>query len=382
MTGLPEVNASFKESTKHEIVGESYELRVESVQEEIEDQDDLVMIINKYLDESDDGNDLIVFINTCKLLDPKIRFIVITGAYDRAVIQPLVNAGIFDVIIAEDGLSSNDLESRIDKPAKFFPFELYEKVVIEATKSTQPMKPASLGFSFFGQKQKIRTLMKETVVFWSPFSRGATTCAAHYAMALADKYNCQVAVVSLDMISPRLEPVMGLTGKARVQDALKNLAAGTLTTERLQKLMTESSKNVDILPSSYSYDELYYTDPRHVKRLLELIKGLYDFVVVDVNRYYIDKFTFTALEHADQVICPLRGVKEDLEQYNAYLKEFRGHGDFKIEKFRPLINQYATDHLSFIEVEQLLGEKPLGYISVGKVAKVMKKSMANLAEKR
>lgn len=346
-----------------------------------------IFVINRYLDETDEGEKLISMARELKREFNNLRFIILVAEYDRQVVQPLVNVGLYDIIVKAE-VSAGDIEKLIKAPAKEFNFNYYETSIqtSETTDSSSILSKFGPIQNLLTRKEKhVRTIMKETVVFWAPFSDGATTCAVSFASALAEKYGGQVAVISLDMFNPRVEETIGREGKYTLSDVLKSISADTLTLDKLTSLMSESSRNIDFLPSKFSYADHYYLDPLHIKKLINDLRHLYDFTIIDVNRYYTDKLTFTALESADIVYVPIMGTKTDIQRYLEYINEFKSFGDLKTSKFRPIINNYCGSHLTSIEIEQMLGCAPAVYINQVKESKLkstMRTAMLKLSERR
>ncbi|TAH62227.1 MAG: ParA family protein, partial [Gottschalkiaceae bacterium] len=158
--------------------------------------------------------------------------------------------------------------------------------------------------------------------------------------------------------------------ESTVVNVFNSLEKNNLTNEKLEGFLITSKeqKNLDILAGFYDINEYYTlansdTFPKYIVQIIEKLKFLYDYVVIDTHSWYDIHTTNEALTIADKVIVPVQGNIYDIEETNRYLSIFEKYGDFDTRKFLFVINRYSGDDLTFIEIEAKLRGKIIGYIS-------------------
>ena len=153
-------------------------------------------------------------------------------------------------------------------------------------------------------------------------------------------------------------------------DVFLSIERNTLTVEKLEGLLTTSKiqKNLDILPGFYDINDYYSQSgnsnfPSNINELIEKLKLIYDYVIIDTHSYYDIYLTNQALINADKVVVPLCGNQHDIGEVNRYIKGFETYNDFDIRKFKYVINRYSPNDLTFVEIEGKLNGEIIGYIS-------------------
>lgn len=120
-TGVKALNDDLKSFLGGHVVCEQWSLA--EVSEQILDLPD-VAVINRYLDDTPDGDQLEALIMAFRKQSPKTRFVIIIGDYEEQLVSRIVNLGVFDVAIGQE-ISDGTLRDLIQNPRKSFDFARY-----------------------------------------------------------------------------------------------------------------------------------------------------------------------------------------------------------------------------------------------------------------
>lgn len=215
----------------------------------------------------------------------------------------------------------------------------------------------------------IKSVFKELITVYSPLSQGASTVAAHLAMAIAGTQELRVCLVDFNPLKPSLRRFFSQDFSFTLVNVLNALERESLTNEKLEGLLTpcKQQKNLDLLPGIYDLNEYYHygsqgSFSKMLDQLLEKLKFLYDYVIVDVHSYHDLIMTNQALLKADQVVVPVYGSRYDVSEVNRYITTFETYGDFDVRRFRYVINRYGQEDLTFLELESALKGEIIGYL--------------------
>jgi pilus assembly protein CpaE len=181
---------------------------------------------------------------------------------------------------------------------------------------------------------------------------GVTTVVANLALALRYKMNKRVAVVDLDARSSGLASVLGLESKETISTLVRDGRA--IDSIELGNAMVRHSSGIQLLASPEQLNELEEMSPASIVGVLELMKELFDYVIVDgggaVNRHVAATW-----ERADEILYVLdqsiNGIRcawrfaEMFEQ----MKFAHASPSFVINRFDP--NHPATEE----QVQYALG---------------------------
>lgn len=133
---------------------------------------------------------------------------------------------------------------------------------------------------------------------------GATLIAANLAHVMAVKAGQRVALVDMDLQFGTLGLYMDLQPERGVMDALE--ATNELDTVAIEAYMGKHASGVEVMAATHSSVVLpSEVDADCLGRLLDVLQGSYDHVVVDLPRH-IDIVTTTVLERADTVVIAMQ----------------------------------------------------------------------------
>lgn len=311
-----------------------------------------VLILNRLLDDSGD-----VLVNiAAKAKGKGVKVIILLeeleSSKERKLITRLINENVTSFIKFSE-VTKKKIEKTVKNYPKEFDFKIFSKSKVEVK-----------------YKEVIRTVFKEVIAVYSPLSQGSSVIASHLAMSIAKTQKCRVCLVDFNPLKPALKKIFNRDFDNTVVNVFNSLERDTLTNEKLEGFLTTSKeqKNLDILAGFYDINE-YYTlansnvFPKYINQVIEKLKFLYDYVIVDTHSWYDIYTTNEVLAKADRVIVPIYGNIFDIEEINRYISTFEKYGDFDTRKFFFIVNRYSGEDLTFIEIESKLKGQIIGYIS-------------------
>lgn len=370
MTGLEALEQRLIQLTEQEL-GEVHGFSLESIGD-FEDYDPnayQVMIINRYMDQSEEGSDLVRFIKKVRNNSKDIQVIVLLSESEREVIQQLVNVGVFDLIISSSGESLESLARKIlrcvQTPAT--QFELIKAVEIGSQEAISKLEtdPEKIGFSLkLSRRVVIESVFKQVIALYSPTGSGASITALNLGIALTETSKCKVLLMGLDLMNPSLANHLEKSPPM----TLYQLLSAHEKRMPLNELIEDSTVKVgslDVIPGSFDFNEYYYLNEQNLKQLIMNLQKYYDYVILDLNGYISDKTTVMALSEAHRIYlvgAPFAKPLQTLMDYQNVIKE--KIPECKISGI--VMNAFGGMCLTSIEIETLLGTAPVAYIKQNK----------------
>ncbi|MDK2920170.1 MAG: hypothetical protein PWQ37_2903 [Candidatus Petromonas sp.] len=306
------------------------------------------VIINRLLD--DDGKMVLKLAEKAHSKGVKILVLVndFNDYEERKLITNLVNLGVTAFLKITE-ISKEKIENILYKYPEEFDFSVFSEPKIEVV-------------------EKVKSVFKEIITVYSPLSQGATTVASHLAVKLAKSKNCRVCIVDYNPLKPRFKYVFDTDFEYTLRDVLDAVERKNLSYHRLESFTKPSKyqRNLDILPGIYDINDYYMSKEEYYIEILEKLKFIYDYVVIDTHSWYDVITTDAALKFADKVLIPVIGKDHEIDELNRYIEMFEKYNDFDVRKFYAVINKYSGNDLTFIEIESKLKIKIAGYISKDK----------------
>lgn len=334
-----------------------YEDNINLINDVLEIVDLDLLIINRMLDETPEG-DILVQI-AAKAKDKGIKIIILLeemeSSKERKLITRLINEDVTSFIKFSE-VTKRKIERTVKNYPVEFDFKAFSKTKIE-----------------YREVQVVKSRFKEVITVYSPLSQGASTISSHIAMSIARTQNCKVCLVDFNPLKPSFKKIFTRDFDSTLANVFNSIERDTLTNEKLEGFLTtcKEQKNLDILAGFYDINE-YYTlannnsFAKYIDLVIEKLKFLYDYVIIDTHSWYDIYTSNQALIKADKVIVPLCGNIYDIEETNRYINAFEKYGDFDIRKFMYVINKYSGEDLTFIEIESRLKGQVIGYLSEDK----------------
>ena len=351
-TGLPVIDSFLKELEGVRVVDECVDFEV--MKDIIDYSDPDVVIINRYLDDTPEGEKIREIVKAIRIDKKEVRFVILIGQYEEKFISSMVNLGIYDLIVGEE-IGTSSVEDILYNPRKEFDFEKHLKIKDQTVKEKGNAAPV----------ERIKSVFKEVITVYSPTSEGSSRVAAHFAMSLARAKKCRVCLVDANPLQPRQKEIFNMNFDHSLTDALDAVIKRTLTSENIEEITKpcKYQRNLDILFGLYDINDYYASRVEQYEEVIEKLKFVYDYVVIDTHSWFDVLPTDAALRKADRVLVPVRGRNYSFDELERYLVNFEKYNDFDTRKFGIIINQYAGSDLTSIEIQSRLKFPVLGYIS-------------------
>lgn len=332
-----------------------YENNINLITEILEIVDIDVLIINRQLD--DTGNKIVEIARKSKGKGTKIIVLLeeMESSKERKLITKLINEEVTSFIKFSEA-TKRKIEKNIKNYPLEFDFKAFSKARIE-----------------YKEVQVVKSMFKQVIAIYSPLSQGSSTIASHLAMTIAKTQNCKVCLVDFNPLKPSFKKSFSRDFDNTLVNVFNSLERDSLTNEKLEGFSTtcKEQKNLDILAGFYDINEYYALSnnkdlSKYIDYVIEKLRFLYDYVILDTHSYHDIYLTNQSLIKADKVIVPLYGNLFDIEETNRYINTFEKYRDFDTRKFMYVINKYSGEDLTFIEIESKLEGQVIGYISEDK----------------
>ncbi len=331
-----------------------------------------VLVINRYMDQSDEGTELTRFIRNARVKNKNLHVIVLLAENENDIIQGMVSIGVFDLIISEPNESLHSLCNQIHKaiqiPSRQYDFKQFSKNEQMSVKSDLNESTEAASFSIkLNRKIVVESIFKQVIAIYSPTNSGATTTALNLGIALTESRKCKVLVLGLDMMNPALsyrfkrQPLMNLYQLISAHE--KRMPLGEFLEDAVSKIGT-----LEVISGVFDYNEFYFLKEKNLQNLILSLQKYYDYVILDLNSYVSDKATFMALSEANRIYLvgsPYNHPLKILLEYEKLIKD-------KIPQCQIsgiVINEFSGMCLTSVEIENILGKSPVAYIPQHKVIK-------------
>jgi|WetSurMetagenome_2_1015567.scaffolds.fasta_scaffold76559_2 pilus assembly protein CpaE len=186
---------------------------------------------------------------------------------------------------------------------------------------------------------------------------GTTTVAVNLAANLAAMDNgvYEVALVDMNMIFGDIPLFLNLQPAYNWGEITKNIQR--LDAAFLMNILTKHSSGLHVLPSPTYLDGNQPYSPDTVSRLLGLMKGMFDFVVIDSGQSLTD-VSLSILDRSDKIFLVSLLDLTCLSNTSKLIKSFANIGYNLDERFHIIINRYLKQSdISVGEAEKLLKRK-------------------------
>lgn len=332
---------------------------------EVDYEDADVIIMNRYMDDSENGSQLQSFVKKGRQRNKNLQVIILMSEKETEFIQAVVSIGIYDILLCQPNESLESLSRRlleaIQAPARAFNFELLKEQITEvsaAERKETETAPWSLKIS---RKPIIQSAFKEIIAVYSPSNSGSTITALNLGVALTESKSCKVIVMGLDLMNSvmgsRLKkiPVMSIYQLLDAQK--KQIQIGEVIDDAVM-----SFGKVDVMPGNFDFTDYYYLGESDLWRLIRELQKIYDYIILDISAYLTDKITAIALSKASRVYIVSEATKAHLmhlEQYKSVIKTRLPEANLR----GIIINKFSGKSLTTVEVETIIGQKPIAVIS-------------------
>jgi pilus assembly protein CpaE len=207
------------------------------------------------------------------------------------------------------------------------------------------------------------TLRRVIVFYGAKGGVGNTTLAINTAIALASEQKRRVALVDANLQFGDLRVFLDL--KLDTASIVNAIAEPELDTDLLRRLMVSHSSGIDLLLAPTAPEqadvvmESHRASPEALSHLVDLMRGMYDYTVIDAPRS-LDDVTIHLFDEADAVYVVLTADLSCLKNVQLVLKTMNELG-YPRDKVQLVLNRSnAFTGINIANAENVLG-RPIGH---------------------
>ena len=194
--------------------------------------------------------------------------------------------------------------------------------------------------------------------FWSPqVGSGCTFLALQTAKKLASM-GYKTILVDFDLRTPVLSRDLNAKDTMHYLDnILPNALSKNIPMELLRSYCLEKGENLYFFAGIENPDLALDVEPEGLEYILSLLKGEFEYIIIDTNSYIDNAGTFVGLLKADKVLLPIEKKYQSLRSYE-YAKNFvENDRIIDFNKFELVLNKVEKSILlSSSEVENFFGK--------------------------
>jgi len=253
-----------------------------------------------------------------------------------------------EIFLTSSHLDPNLLIQAIKAGAKeFFPQPVRREEMIGALlKFKERQENATQGEN----KLKIGKILN---VLGSKGGIGTTTVAVNLATSLrASKSPPSVALIDMNLLFGEIPLFLDLESKSAFNwgEAVRNISR--LDSTYLMSIFVKHSSGIYVLPSPTELDETNVATPEIIEQLLNLMKDVFDFIVIDSGQS-LDAISLKILEMSDIILLVAMLSLPCVTNLQRLLRTFQRLGYPREDHIKILISRYHKKSLiSLKEAEQ------------------------------
>lgn len=195
---------------------------------------------------------------------------------------------------------------------------------------------------------------KVIACFSSKGGNGCTTAAVNIAAAIRETTGKEVLLADLDLECGCADVFLDLKTKYSIADAVKNLAK--LDQSFLQAVVSPHSSGISLLSCPARVSDMTEMDRRQISPVLEHLKRVFDYVVLDVGRVY-DDTALQAIKNSDMLVMVSTMSLPSIGNTQKALQHFAGMG-LNGKAIKLLVNRFSKkDEVNIKDAEKVFGKK-------------------------
>lgn len=252
-------------------------------------------------------------------------------------------AGI--IATSSDSSAENILRAIRSGCSEFLPRPVIQEDLARASAKLERVQSGVAGQNHVG---------KVISCFTSKGGSGCTTAAVNIAAALKETTGKEVLLVDLDLSGGCADVFLNLKPKYSIADASRNLAK--LDKSFLRGVVSRHSSGISLLSSPAKINEMTEVDQRRLPAVLEQLKRVFDYVVLDVGSSY-DENGIRGIKHSDLLVMVSTLSLPSIGNTQKALEYFAGMG-LSGKAITLLINRYSKkDEINIKDAEKVFGKK-------------------------
>lgn len=209
-----------------------------------------------------------------------------------------------------------------------------------------------LGRFWLTKPEEQKQAGKIIAVYYPTGGVGVTTVAVNLAAELASQ-STKVALVDLNLFAGDISTFLDVNPSYTLSSVTNNIAR--LDANFLMGVMTRHSSGPYVLTEPTELDEAINITPEQVNRLLQFLKGVFDYVVVDCGGQ-LSGCTMSIIENAHLIMFTTVLSLPTIKTSKRYLTAMERKGIRK-DRLKLLINRY----ISKADIQLKDAERVLGY---------------------
>jgi pilus assembly protein CpaE len=209
-----------------------------------------------------------------------------------------------------------------------------------------------LGRFWFTKPEEQKQTGKILAVYYPSGGVGVTTVAVNLAAELASP-TAKVALVDLNLFAGDISTFLDVNPSYTLSSVTNNIAR--LDASFLQGVMTRHASGPYVLTEPTEVDEAINITPEQVNRLLQFLKGVFDYVVVDCGGQ-LSGCTMAILENSNLIMFTTVLSLPTIKTSKRYLAAMERKGIRK-DRLKLLVNR----HIPKADIQLKDAERVLGY---------------------
>jgi pilus assembly protein CpaE len=191
---------------------------------------------------------------------------------------------------------------------------------------------------------------------------GKTMLSVNLAVALRQRTGKRVAVVDGDFFYGNVGTYLGVPPVRSIMDLIA--LVDELDVEIADRVLIRHASGVRVLLSPFRPDQAAEITPEHIRRVLEFLSTIYDYIVVDCQTV-IDNRLMPALELATDIMLVVTPEMGCLKNMRILLDQFVDVG-IDLKKMHVVLNRAATNvEIEVKDIEQAFKQKVAFSLSSG-----------------
>lgn len=195
--------------------------------------------------------------------------------------------------------------------------------------------------------------MGKIITFWSPVnSTGVTTTLILLGQQMSKKYN--VCLLDLDLNNPDISLYLNIDDAEHNIDNLFPYIEGDNLTEDIFKLNLVKTNGFNVMQGTRKVDKGPLFKPEDLEPVLKMAKGLFDYVLVNINSAIDNAGSYLALKESDMIF---KVLNQNMLHFKKYIDKMQLVDPF-LKSSIICINKY-NKHIS-LDLDSIgnsLGEK-------------------------
>jgi pilus assembly protein CpaE len=203
--------------------------------------------------------------------------------------------------------------------------------------------------------QDTQKALGKVLLFWgAKGGSGVSTLASNFAVALQEEVGGEVALVDLNPQLGDISVLLGVKPEFTIAEAL--LDPSRLDEEFVSLLATRHTSGLSVIAAPDAYNASIPVDERSIRRLLDLVRKQYPFVVVDAG-FGLGQVIEPLFQAANSIYLVTQADIPSLRNTQRFLAYLQQQGELRVEL---VLNRYEARRTEFDDgqMNKALGMAP------------------------